>query len=191
MSDLQETRDLPYTNATAIGSEAARATWALAARESLIATAGTYHAVTTFKELADAVQERSRVRTTQMRHHWIGDVLARVTVECARRGEPLLAALCVDATGSVGAGYAAAVAEVVGDDIGDPDDHAAQERLACYGHFGAELPRGGGVAALTPMLQKRRERARKSRATDPDRPVRVCPSCHTAVPASGVCDYCD
>jgi hypothetical protein len=183
--------DPVYTNASAIGSEAARATWALAARETLIATAADYHAVISYKELAESVQQRTLVRTTQMRHHWLGDVLGRVTVECGRRGEPLLPSLCVDATGSVGPGYAANVSQVAGDDIGDPDDHAAQERLACYGHFGAELPRGGGVAALTPMLQKRRDRARKSRATDPDRPVKVCPTCHTAVPASGICDYCD
>jgi hypothetical protein len=32
-------------------------------------------------------------------------------------------------------------------------------------------------------------KTRKSPATAP--PVKICPSCHMALPASGVCDYCD
>jgi hypothetical protein len=183
--------DVHYTNASAIGSEAARAAWALAAREALIETAQVYNSVITYKALAEYVQTRTLVRTKQLTHHWIGDVLGRVAVDCGQRGEPILSALCVDSTGSVGAAYANAVRAVLGDDIGDADDHAAAERLACYGHFGAHLPPGGGVAALTPALRQRRERARKSKAASPDKPLNVCPTCNTLLPASGVCDYCD
>lgn len=183
--------DVYFTNASAIGSEAARATWALAARDALIETARVYHSVITYKELSTYVQERSKVKTNQLMHYWIGDVLGRVAKDCGERGEPILSALAVDSTGSVGASYASSVSSVLGDDIGDPDDHAARERLACYGHFGATIPRGGGVPALTPALQKRRERAKKTAAANPDKPLNVCPTCNTLLPASGVCDYCD
>lgn len=138
-----------WVNAAVIGQEAARETWALAAREKLAETAGTYGAVLTYGELADWVQERSLIRTKQLYMHWIGDVLARVSLACVERGEPLLSALCVDARGHVGPGYAVAVEMQRGTTLDDPDDHAARERLACHVWHGAELPEGGGGPVVT------------------------------------------
>ncbi|HET6561648.1 MAG TPA: hypothetical protein VFG72_07215 [Marmoricola sp.] len=195
---------LRYTNATTVGQEHARATWALAARERLVETAGVYHGTISFKELADFVQRRSLVKTTQLHMHWIGDVLGRVSGECARRGEPFLAALCVDARGHVGGGYVTAVEQHRGPISGDPDEHAAHERLDCYRHFGAPLPEGGGEPAYAPKpvakavaAEGTAPRVRASRAKAPakpvveEKPLVVCPVHFTVVPASGVCDMCD
>ena len=55
-----------WLNAAVVGQEASRETWALAAREKLEETAGTYGETVTLKELADWVQERSLIRTKQL-----------------------------------------------------------------------------------------------------------------------------
>lgn len=73
-----------------------------AARERLIATARVYHAVTTYKELAQEIQVDTGVRTRMLLMNWIGAVLGLVAEDCAKRGEPLLSALCVNQEGSVG-----------------------------------------------------------------------------------------
>jgi len=182
-----------YIKASVIGQDAARATWAMAARELLVDTARTYHAVVTNQEVADWVQQRSLISTTQQMRSWIGDVLRRVTVDCAQRGEPNLAALCVNAKGGVGTAYAAVVAEQYGEQVSDPDEHAARVRLECHRHFGAELPEGGGEPALPPAAAKPRAatRATPTRAKVEEKPPELCPRCFTALPATGVCDYCD
>lgn len=122
-------------------------------------------------------------------HYWIGDVLGRVSADCARRGEPLLSALCVNTEGSVGEGYRGAVIDIRGELVGDVDDHAASERLACYRYFGAELPDDGGRPQLTPRIRASRTTARKVAAAASPRPT--CPTCHLQLPATGVCDNCD
>ena len=185
-----------YTKASVIGQDAARATWALAAREWLLMTARSYHAVVGYQELADFVQERSLVSTTQQMRSWIGDVLRRVAVDCAERGEPNLAALAVNAKGSVGEGYARMVAEAYGELVTDPDEHAAHARLECYRRFGAELPPGGGEPAMTVAVAQARTRAAAkkpvtAKAKAEEKPPVLCPTCFTALPATGVCDYCD
>jgi hypothetical protein len=198
---------LRYTNATTVGQEHARATWALAARERLVETARVYHATIAYQELADFVQRRSLIRTTQLHMHWIGDVLGRVSEECARRGEPFLAALSVDARGHVGGGYVTAVEQLRGPLAVDPDEHAAHERLECYRHFGATLPEGGGepayvpapakpvrTATATPRVRASRAKPAARSATRPaveEKPLVVCPVLFTVLPASGVCDLCD
>ncbi len=199
---------LRYANATTVGQEHARATWALAARERLVETAGNYHGTISYKELADFVQRRSLIKTTQLHMHWIGDVLGRVSEECARRGEPYLAALCVDARGHAGAGYVTAVERLRGPISGDPDEHAAHERLDCYRHFGARLPEGGGEPAYAPPPDSpatsragsrsgaaARVRAPRAKAAPKpvveDKPLVVCPVHFTVLPASGGCDMCD
>ncbi len=176
-------------DAADIGDEAARSAWAAAARDVLIETAHKYHAVITSKELAAAVMERSKITTKRPSHYWIADVLSRVSAHCAERGEPLLPSLCVNAEGSVGASYATNVTAVRGPIDGDPDDHAARERLECYREFGADLPAGGGSWALTPRLSASRSRERRAAAAEKMPPL--CPRCHTAVPSTGICDYCD
>jgi hypothetical protein len=176
-------------DASEVGDEAARAAWSLAARDVLLETAARYHAVITTKELAATAMERSKIRTKRPSHYWIGDVLARVAADCAERGEPLLSSLCVNADGSVGASYAATVVAARGSLDGDADDHAARERLECHRVFGADLPAGGGNWALTPRLSASRSRERRAAAAEKMPPL--CPKCHTAVPSTGVCDYCD
>jgi hypothetical protein len=186
--------NLPYTTATVVGQEHARATWALAARERLIETARTYHAVLTYKELSEFVQRRSLIRTNQLQQHWIGDVLGRVSAACAEKGEPLLSSLCVDAHGRVSNRYITAVEQHRGELVGDPDEHAANERLECYRHFGADLPSDGGAPAKTSQLKSPRARTTTKaapKAVVVEKPPVLCPVHFQVVPASGVCDLCD
>jgi hypothetical protein len=119
--------------------------------------------------------------------HWIGGVLGKVAQECLRRGEPILSSLCVHQNGTVGEGYGIAVKWVYGTAPDDLDDHAANERLACYRHFGAVLPPDGGRAALTPQIEARRDRAAAQRS---ERRGDICPTCFTELPVSGVCSIC-
>jgi hypothetical protein len=172
-----------------VGQEAARVAWAVAAREVLVDAARRYQAVVTHKELGLAVQERTGIRTKQLQHYWIGDVLRRVSQDCASRGEPDLSSLCVNSSGSVGDGYRSLVAATTGQEPADPDAHAARARLECYRHFGADLPGNGGLPALTPKLAASRTRARK--AAHEARPVALCPTCNLALSAGGTCDNCD
>lgn len=113
--------------------------WADEAYRMLAGVACTYHAVITYRELADAAQKVSGVRTSVLFHHWIGDVLRRVVHEAHRRGDPPLTALVVHSTdGKVGQGYKA-VLEVAGEPPVDNDlereYHAASARLECYRRF--------------------------------------------------------
>ncbi|WP_101525586.1 hypothetical protein [Nocardioides houyundeii] len=178
------------TTAEEVGPEAAREAWAEAGRAVLLDVAQRYQAVISHKQLAQEVQERTGITTTRLVHYWIGDVLGPIATECASREEPLLVSLCVNAQDSVGAAYANAVQAARGETPEDPEAHAAKERLACYRHFEAEdLPADGGRAALTPRVAATRDRARKVRFAE--RPIAVCPTCHQAPAATGVCDNCD
>jgi hypothetical protein len=198
-------------DATEVGTATARAAWAEAARPVLLDAAGRYRAKVTYSQLATAVQQATGITTAQPVHQWISDVLGRVTDECQSRGEPLLSSLCVTAQGSVGQGYADAVERARGTRPSDPDDHAAHERLSCYQHWHAEgLPRDGGTPLRTAHFTPARKAAPRKAAPRPasprrapagtptaarkaaeTKPVQLCPSCFTAVPASGICDYCD
>ena len=173
-----------------VSTEEAHAAWAEAARELLLGIARRYHHVMTTKDLAAGAQARTEITATQRTHYWIGDVLALVAADCAKRGEPNLTALCVNAEGSVGDAYAATVAAATGETPDDPDAHAAIERLACYAYFEAPgLPADGGVAVLTPKLSASRSRMRK--ATLAARPVESCPRCFMVMPAEGPCNNCE
>ena len=177
-----------WRDASEVGMENAKVAWAEAAREVLLDAARLYHSVVTYGELQTQIQHRTCLRTKQLMHYWIGDVLGRVAADSARRGEPLLSALCVNAEGSVGTGYAVAVADALGETTGDPDDHAAHGRLACYRHFNASgLPADGGVSALTPKPAATRSRRRAK----VEAPLQVCPTCHMQLLAPGRCDNCD
>ena len=187
-TDLLPPPDGEWRDVAEVGAEQARAVWAEHARDVLLEVAAHYHSAVTYRELAGLVQARSGIRTRQLVHHWIGDVLHLVARDCADRGEPLLSALCVNSSGSVGEAYVKSVVEIRGEVVGDGDDHAAVERLACYRHAGAEMPADGGRPALTPQLATTRTRERKAALAD--RPARVCAACNMALPASGVCDSC-
>lgn len=165
--------------------------WADEAYRMLAGVACTYHAVITYRELADAAQKVSGVRTSVLFHHWIGDVLRRVVHEAHRRCDPPLTALVVHSTdGKVGQGYKA-VLEVAGEPPVDNDlereYHAASARLECYRRFCLALPPGGGVPALAPRLEasvaRRRSHVNGARA-------RFCPTCFIQLPATGGCDTC-
>lgn len=207
-----------FTNAATVGTEHAHATWALAARERLVEAATQYGTAVRAAELADFVQRRSLVRSSSTSISWLGDVLGRVATGCADRGEPLLSSLCVDQRGRCGPAYATAVRVVRGETPEDPEAHAAQERLACHRHFGAELPADGGAptvfvtqpaprrtraagagrspaptsSATSPRSSSRTPRAASPKAAPaPPKPLATCPVHFTVLPPSGVCDYCD
>jgi hypothetical protein len=168
----------------------ARLAWVPIARESLVRTAGEYNAYITYSDLAEEVQRKSGIRTKQLTHHWIGKVLGIVSKECYRSNDPLLSSLCVQQNGSVGAGFGVALDETYGGPRPeDLDLAAAEERLKCYGHFGAQLPADGGQPALTPMLVAlRHKKATPARTRTATEEVReICPLCHVRLPSSGVC----
>lgn len=157
----EELPPMRFTSATTVGAEHSRATWALAARERLLEVAAVYGASIDQHELADFVQRRSLVRTTAQPRSWLGEVLGRVAADCAERREPLLTALVVDAQGQVGASYASSLAATRGEEPADVDLQAAEERLECHRHFGAELPADGGApVVLHPRPAPRRTAVR-------------------------------
>ncbi|WP_208113008.1 hypothetical protein [Actinorugispora endophytica] len=144
----------------------ARDIWAEEAYSLLVDVARTYHAVITYKELAEKVQKTSGIRTSALLRNWIGAVLGVVVREAHRRGDPPLTALVVHSDdGMVGEGYKE-VLWVAGEppleDVFEREHHAAEARLACYRRFGATLPPDGGTAALAPRLQATVERRRRA-----------------------------
>jgi hypothetical protein len=169
--------------------------WTRAAYPALVDVASRYHAVITYAELAEAVQQASGVRTSVNQRHWIGKVLALVVREAHRRGDPPLTALVVHAAdGMVGTGYQDVLAVAGQPPILDEMDrelHAAAARLACYRHFGADLPADGGIPALAPRLKTTVTRkAAAATAAAPPRPPAICPTCFLELPATRVCDSC-
>ncbi len=69
------------------------------------------------------------------------------------------------------------------------EEHAALSRLECYQWAGAAaLPADGGKPAFAPRLAD--AIARKEPESRPKRALRICPTCHMAVPLSGACDNC-
>lgn len=173
---------------TQVAFRDAERAWADHGRDVLTDVARRYHAVITYGDFAEEVQARSGIRTRSLMMNWIGGVLGAIAEDCASRSEPLLTALCVHQDGTVGEGYAGAVAATQGERPEDPDQHAAEERLACHRHFGADLPPDGGRPALTrKVAAARAQRAVRARASAP---AAVCPHCFVQLPATGRCDNC-
>lgn len=203
--------EVPWIEASTIGSEDAHATWALAARMRLEEVARDYHAVVSVNDLGQWVQERSRVRTRQQPRHWMADVLYRTMLDNLERREPFLSSLVVDRDGRVGSNYAGLVEHLRGTRVIDADHQAAEERLDCYRHFGADLPEGGGMPGPHPSAVAMPRRtpsspgpraprassggssgtSSKGRVAKSDVVPKICPTCFMALPASGVCDTCD
>ena len=171
-----DTSAVPY----AVAVEA----WSQAALPVLLHTARVYNGVITYKELGEAVQQHTGIRTRVLLMNWIGQVLESVAAECHRRGELQLTALCVHQDGTVGAGYAGAVGRYGGGVPDDPEVHAAEVRLACYRKYASDVPSDGGRAQLT------RQEAARRRAAAPPPPVQLCPVHHIALPRTGICDEC-
>ncbi|MEU3982995.1 hypothetical protein AB0F77_23410 [Streptomyces sp. NPDC026672] len=178
-------------SAAAPSAQQAREAWADEAYTVLVGVARTYHAVITYKELGEEVQARTGIRTRALLHNWIGSVLSRVVHEAHRRGDPQLTALVVRSDdGMVGDGYKEVLAVAGQPPVEDAlarEHHAAEARLACYRRFGATLPPGGGVPALSPRHQAALDR----RQAQTEKPPQVCPTCFMQLPATGVCDSCD
>jgi hypothetical protein len=168
----------------------AKAAWVPLARDALIRVAAVYHATVDYGELAEELQSRSGIRTRQLMHYWIGEVLGVVADTCFARGEPLLSALCVHQDGTIGEGYSSAVLATYGGDVPeDIETAAAEERLKCYRYFGAIIPADGGRPALTKqVVEKRSKQAKLERSRQPRL---VCQTCHRTLPATGQCDFCE
>ncbi|TQF74860.1 hypothetical protein FK531_01940 [Rhodococcus spelaei] len=163
--------------------------WAAEARRALIDVAGSYRSTTTYPELAETIQSASGVRTSNLLQNWIGKTLAKVALECSRRGEPLLSALCVSSVdGRVGDGYAKAVESTYGELPADVEWHAAEERLRCYRHFGApDLPADGGIATLTQSVVAMRAKAQKRDRSRRREHGQACTECYQVRSLAGVC----
>ena len=156
--------------------------WAPIATDELLATAHTYDAVITYKELALRVQDVTGVRTTQLIMHWIGRLLDEVVRIAEDRGEPPLTALCVRADGTVGEGYG-------GDAVATDQARellAAEERLLCYQRYAADLPEGGGEPNISPVAARQKPTSAPA-VTKADV---ICPNCFIVVPTTGTCGNC-
>ncbi len=162
--------------------------WSAEARLVLIEAAGSYQRTVTYRELADAIQERTGVRTRNLLQNWIGKTLSRVGADCSERNEPLLSALCVSVNGTVGEGYAKAVGTTYGIVPDDLEQHAADERLRCYRHFGAiDLPTDGGIATLAPTVVLARAKAQKRDLSRRRELVTTCSECFQVQSLTGIC----
>lgn len=171
------------------------ARWTPAALDVLRETATRYGAVITVSDLADQVLVRTRVDSPTSRRTWLGDFMEITALAAARAGDPPLTSLAVQRDGTVGDVYARAVLATTGDVVRDVEQRAAEDRLLCYRALATDLPADGG----TPRPAKVRRTSATTTSTRPSRaraavetkPVKVCPTCFTALPATGLCDYCD
>jgi len=167
--------------------------WALAAHEILVGVAGTYQAVIRHGELAEQVQARSRIHTSQDQRNWINAVLGPVVHLCHRAEEPPLTSLVVRKhDGQVGESYDEVLSVAGLGALADPvarEKHAAQARLECY-RWAGSAPADGGEAVLA-LAAARAKVVRARRPSKVDVPVRTCPTCFMALPSTGVCDSCD
>ncbi|WP_130014797.1 hypothetical protein [Serinicoccus sediminis] len=190
MTSVNRNGDLPGTYRVTEGSRVpfkdALASWVPIAHQELISTAKRYHAVITYMELSELVQEKSGIRTRVLLTNWIGKLLEEVAVRAKAKGEPPLTSLCVHQDGTIGPGYARAPRSVVDSPGEDIEYYAAEHRLLCYREYAVDLPEDGGRPALTKAETRRR--ARKAAQQPIMQPV--CPNCSTVLPATGRCDYC-
>lgn len=173
---------------------AGRAAWASAAGDVLADVASRYGAVITYAELAEQVQQRTKLRTRSHPRNWIGSVLGVVVTRCRTDGLPPLTSLVVHrADGGI-----------------EPDEGTVKARLACYREYADDVPaaviaQAEAEAALAAAAAEEAARARQTaRQTKPRKPpttrerrpaareaeVKICPTCFVQLPASGICDTC-
>ncbi|WP_395638555.1 hypothetical protein [Pseudolysinimonas sp.] len=164
-------------NGSYVSNADALTAWTPAAREALLTTAATYHALLSADDLAAHVQEESGIATDQAPGFWIRKLLERVAAEAQRREEPPLAALCV---------------------LDTDDDDAAMERLLCYRAYATDLPADGGVPARAPRTTVTVRREPRARAAAPRireaaipalREV-TCTNCFMIVAVRETCSSC-
>lgn len=162
--------------------------------------ASRYHATITYTDLAERVQKHSGIVAKGPSRHWIGKVLGLVSRVCQHNEDPPLAALVVHKTdGMVGAGYDLVLKLAGKPALEDPQQreaHAAESRLECYRRFGATIPANGGTPGYSTIYSEKAARAAQRAARPPKpeenaRPLKFCPTCFVALPATGVCDECE
>lgn len=188
--------------------------WSRAAVALLSETATDYNRVLTTNEFAEEVQRRAGAWANVTSKTWVRKVLGVVTLKCTKEGWPYLASLVVrPSDGKPGPWYFDVLAETGPGTAPDEVHHAAEQRLACYRHFDAEVPQDA-EPTLNPLRERRRvhhldaapsapRRSPTSRAasaatrsTAPrkhateERRGQVCPTCFMEMPLSGVCTNC-
>lgn len=161
--------------------------WSKAAVPILEGVASTYGSSITYEELGQQLFAATGYKTRMLLGNWIGKALEAVQVDEISTGGPPLTSLVVHgATGAVGKGYLNAE---------NPDGFiseaarqraAAEDRLACYVALAGDVPSGAKPLMTARYVEKRGRRA----PVDPPAAV-ICPTCHLAVPATGICDTCD
>lgn len=140
-----------FIDGTKVSQKEAVDAWAQSARLYLIeaAEAG---ATVTYKALANYVREETGINTRQLIYQWIGQILGRVSEEAESRGEPHLVSLCVNAEGSVGAGYLWAPKH---SSVDERDDLARRHRAECYARYarGVSFTSSPTLEALVPPTE--------------------------------------
>lgn len=179
---LTESERIPDTiEGQKVSTAKAHAVWVPAARELLISTAQIYNNWITYADLAERIQQITGVSTKQPLQYWIGGLLDAVSIECEQRGEPHLTALCVHSDQSIGDGYPWARADAT--EV-EREEVAAKDRFHCYQVYADDLPDDGGSPTLTPSMQSRFQRQRRSTPT----PAKQCPICFMELPSTGICN---
>lgn len=173
------------------------ARWTPAALDVLRETASRYGAVITVSDLADEVVRRTGIESPTSRRTWLGDLMEIVALAADRAGDPPLTSLAVQRDGTVGEAYGRVVLAITGDVVKDVEQRAAEDRLLCYRALAADLPSDGGTArparvrrAASSSASGSTPAATRTRKPEP-RPDKICPTCFTALPATGICDQCD
>lgn len=184
------TPDTPGTwrvsDGSAVDFPDARRSWAEIGHPFLVALAGTFGGLVSYKDFAEEVQSGAGIRTRVLLTNWIGKLLGDIARQAMANGEPSLTSLVVRQNGTIGPGYAE-VYEQRGLAVpADLEQAAANDRFECYRNFGADIPLDG-KPMLTPQVVATRSRQRRAA---PAPPRQVCPSCFRHLPYSGVCDMC-
>ncbi|WP_026927547.1 hypothetical protein [Granulicoccus phenolivorans] len=159
-----------------------------------------YHATITYSDLAERVQKHSGIVAKGPSRQWIGKVLGLVVRVCHHNSDPALSALVVHKTdGMVGAGYDLVLKVAALPALTDPqerEEHAARARLECYRKFCHSMPADGGTPGYSTIYTEKAARAAQRAARPPKpeenaRPLKFCPTCFVALPATGICDECE
>lgn len=171
------------------------ARWTPVALDVLRETASRYGAVITVSDLVDEVLKRTRVESPTTRRTWVGDLMEITALAAARAGDPPLTSLAVRRDGTVGEVYGRAVLAATGDVVKDVEQRAAEDRLRCYKALATDLPADGGTPRPAGPRRATHSgnatRAARAKRTVDAKPAQFCVTCFTALPATGVCDYCD
>ncbi|MEL4505979.1 hypothetical protein AAEX63_13835 [Luteococcus sp. H138] len=172
--------------------------WAQAAHELLVETAGAQSTIE-YAKLARLVQQRSGISTKQPIAKWIAPLLGMIARKCDGEKLPLLTALATRRDGSVGQAYDEILRLArIPVDFEDREEHAADQREACYRRWQGSTPQPGTslAGATRPVVVVGKTPAAKKvvggRAAKKE-PLQgnTCPRCFMQMSLTGVCDNCD